>query len=82
MLDPTKRRKDLASFAGVTLPVRYLRERPRVHVRFVPERKDDFAWENDLIAFRAYGPALRYFPEDSGFDAWPKRVPWRCFHSQ
>ena len=26
--------------------------------RFVPERKDDFAWENDRVAFRAYGPAL------------------------
>ncbi len=26
--------------------------------RFVPERKDDFAWENDRTAYRAYGPAL------------------------
>ena len=26
---------------------------------YVPERKDDFAWENDKIAFRAYGKALR-----------------------
>ena len=25
--------------------------------RFVPERRDDFAWENDRIAFRVYGPA-------------------------
>jgi hypothetical protein len=46
------------------------------HARFVPERSDDFAWENDLIAFRAYGPALRSKPEDSGFDAWLKRVPY------
>jgi hypothetical protein len=42
--------------------------------RFVPERKDDFAWENDLIAFRAYGPALRESAENSGIDAWLKRV--------
>ena len=46
------------------------------HARFVPERADDFAWENDLIAFRAYGPALREKGEDSGFDAWLKRVPY------
>lgn len=26
--------------------------------RFVPERKDDFAWENDRTMYRAYGPAL------------------------
>jgi len=76
MLDPSKKRKGLASFEGVTLPERFLREKPRVHARFVPERKDDFAWENDLIAFRAYGPALRPGAEDSGFDAWVKRVPY------
>lgn len=46
------------------------------HARFVPERADDFAWENDKIAFRAYGPALRDSAEDSGFDAWLKRVPY------
>ncbi len=76
MLDPAKRRKGLADFTGVKLPARYLRETPRVRARFVPERLDDFAWENDLIAFRAYGPALRPGPEDSGVDAWLKRVPY------
>jgi hypothetical protein len=49
---------------------------PSTHARFVPERMDDFAWENDLIAFRAYGPALRENPENSGIDAWLKRVPY------
>lgn len=49
---------------------------PATFARFVPERSDDFAWENDLIAFRAYGPALRAGAEDSGFDAWLKRVPY------
>lgn len=48
----------------------------RTFARFVPERSDDFAWENDEIAFRAYGPALRDSGEDSGFDAWLKRVPY------
>jgi hypothetical protein len=49
---------------------------PRTGCRFVPERSDDFAWENDKIAFRAYGPALRENPEDSGFDCWLKRVEY------
>ncbi|EWH08407.1 hypothetical protein DS2_17437 [Catenovulum agarivorans DS-2] len=42
--------------------------------RYVPERKDDFAWENDLVAFRAYGPAARSGAENSGVDCWLKRV--------
>lgn len=48
--------------------------KPATFCRFVPERKDDFAWENDLIAFRAYGPALREGKESSGIDCWLKRV--------
>ena len=44
--------------------------------RFVPERKDDFAWENDKIAFRMYGPALQASGEISnGMDVWVKRTP-------
>ncbi len=46
----------------------------RTFARYVPERKGDFAWENDLIAFRAYGPALRTSKENSGIDCWLKRV--------
>ncbi|MBD5782179.1 glycoside hydrolase family 88 protein [Pelagicoccus sp. NFK12] len=42
--------------------------------RFVPERKDDFAFENDKVAFRVYGPALLQSGENSGLDAWLKRV--------
>lgn len=39
---------------------------------------DDFAWENDLVAFRAYGPALaaKGGGEDSGIDVWLKRVKY------
>jgi rhamnogalacturonyl hydrolase YesR len=48
--------------------------KPRAHARLVPERKDDLAWENDKVAFRVYGPALRSGPEDSGIDIWCKRV--------
>lgn len=48
----------------------------RTFCRFVPERSDDFAWENDKVAFRAYGPALREGAEDSGIDCWLKRVDY------
>lgn len=48
----------------------------RAFCRFVPERKDDFAWENDRIAFRMYGPALEGSGEatGSGVDVWAKKV--------
>jgi hypothetical protein len=43
--------------------------------RAVPERKDDFAWENDRIAFRMYGPALQSDNDaSSGVDVWVKSV--------
>ena len=47
---------------------------PTTGARFVPERRDDFAWENDLVAFRTYGPDLRSGAEDSGIDCWLKRT--------
>ncbi len=45
--------------------------------RFVPERYDDFAWENDRTAHRVYGPALMNAPREtggSGIDVWSKKV--------
>lgn len=47
---------------------------PRAYARLVPERKDDLAWENDLVAFRVYGPALAESQERSGVDVWCKSV--------
>ncbi|WP_052143710.1 DUF4861 family protein [Wocania ichthyoenteri] len=52
--------------------------------RFVPERIDDYAWENNKVAFRVYGPAAQKMIEDgnpsgtlsSGIDAWLKRVEY------
>ncbi len=44
--------------------------------RFVPEREDDFAWENDKVAFRVYGPASGGKGQVSGVDAWLKKVPY------
>jgi len=43
---------------------------------FLPERHDDFAWENDKIANRMYGPALEFETITSGVDAWGKSVPY------
>jgi len=44
--------------------------------RFVPERKEDFAWENDRIAFRMYGKELEKTPAEMGYgmDVWVKRT--------
>lgn len=41
-----------------------------------PERKDDYAWENDRGAYRAYGPVLQKTGERShGIDVWSKNTP-------
>jgi hypothetical protein len=57
----------------------------RVSARIVPERLDDFAWENDKVAHRTYGPALaapapagsdKEVLKTSGLDIWFKRVPY------
>ena len=52
--------------------------------RFVPERTDDYAWENNKVAFRTYGPRAQKMIEDnikggtlsSGIDGWLKRVEY------
>ncbi len=41
--------------------------------RHYPERVDDIAWENDLTAYRTYGPALQATGERAfGYDVWIK----------
>jgi hypothetical protein len=47
----------------------------KVFGRLVPERKDDFAWENNRVAYRMYGPALMAVDGPSnGIDTWCKRT--------
>ncbi len=47
----------------------------KTYGRFIPERKDDFAWENDRVIHRAYGPSLVAIDGPSnGFDAWFKKT--------
>ncbi|WP_332877904.1 DUF4861 family protein [Massilia sp. S19_KUP03_FR1] len=57
----------------------------KAFARYVPERLDDFAWENDKIAHRTYGTALaapatpgsgKEVLVASGMDIWFKRVPY------
>lgn len=48
---------------------------PKAYGRQVPERYDDYAWENDKVAYRLYGPALETSPEKlitPGIDVWVK----------
>lgn len=52
----------------------------KIFMRFVPERFDDFAWENDRMAHRIYGPGLELASAgkdqmtSSGIDLWTKKV--------
>ncbi len=54
----------------------------KTYGRFVPERFDDFIWENDKVAFRMYGPKLKQLAEEGnpeggisgGLDCWLKKV--------
>lgn len=52
----------------------------KTFARHVPERHDDFAWENDRIGHRIYGPELdspvagKSRLKTSGIDVWAKRV--------
>jgi hypothetical protein len=56
----------------------------KVYSRFAPERTDDYAWENDRVGFRTYGPIAQQMIEEgdpggtlsSGIDCWLKRVDY------
>ena len=70
----TKRFKVVAGAKQVYRLTQY-----RAHGRFVRERFDDFAWENDRIAHRMYGKGLETWAGEpltsSTVDIWSKRVP-------
>ncbi len=57
----------------------YRRDQFKAHGRFVRERFDDCAWENDRIAHRMYGKGLETWAGEpltsSTVDIWSKRVP-------
>jgi hypothetical protein len=61
---------------GFDLDLAAAQPEPLVFGRAIPERKDDFAWENKAVAYRIYGPALEATGEiSSGIDVWSKRIP-------
>ena len=51
---------------------------------FYSNRLDDYAWENDKVAFRTFGPKIQEMTENkipggsisSGFDLWLKKVSY------
>ncbi len=47
---------------------------PQAYGRYVPERKDDWAWENNKVGYRMYGPALENETITHGVDVWVKRT--------
>lgn len=57
----------------------FSKEQFKAFGRFVRERFDDFAWENDRIAHRTYGKALETWEGEplssSTIDIWSKRTP-------
>ena len=50
--------------------------RPEAFCRFIHERKEDFAWENDRIAFRIYSSKFLKDKSMSGVDMWGKCVDY------
>ena len=48
---------------------------PACHVRFIKERKEDIAWENDKAAFRIYSREVKD-KVSSGVDFWTKHVDY------
>jgi pectinesterase len=56
----------------------FTREQFKAYGRFVRERRDDVAWENDRVAHRMYGKALETWAQEpltsSSVDVWFKRT--------
>jgi len=73
--EPRATRTFVLTLGGRTTP---RKEDFRVYGRFVRERFDDFAWENDRVAHRVYGLALETWEKEpltsSGIDVWVKRT--------
>jgi unsaturated rhamnogalacturonyl hydrolase len=74
-LGPNESRRLVLRVGRMRIP---RREDFRAYGRFVRERRDDFAWENDLVAHRMYGAALETWAQEpltsSAVDVWCKRT--------
>lgn len=85
LFQPEVKAKSSITYNIVHIPNAELPERKEIcYSRFVPERTDDYAWENDKVAFRVYGPTAQKMKEEnveggtlsSGIDCWLKRVKY------
>jgi len=80
VLANSEKRFEIVKITDEVLP----EEKLICYSRFVPERTDDYAWENDKVAFRTFGPNAQYRAENnleegtlsSGVDAWLKKVDY------
>lgn len=76
--------KGTAKYVIVTNTAKEPQSKITTYSRFVPERIDDYAWENNKVAFRAYGPTAQQLVEQhkeggtlsSGIDLWLKKVDY------
>jgi hypothetical protein len=73
---PAQPSSEVAAVEQVSLPEPEAEAAVMAYGRLVPEREDDFTWENDKVAFRVYGPASGGKGQVSGVDAWLKKVPY------
>ena len=68
--------KRIVSSLAILLALASCRQAPeaeqKVMARHVPERADDFIFENNLICGRIYGQALEGNPTSPGIDIWVK----------
>lgn len=79
----------VANYSIVSDTAKVPESKVRTYSRFVPERIDDYAWENNKVAFRAYGPTAQQLVEQhkeggtlsSGIDLWLKKVDYSIIDS-
>lgn len=85
LFQPKVAAKSNVTYTIIHIPNAELPERKETcYSRFVPERTDDYAWENDKVTFRVFGPIAQKMFEDgveggtlsSGIDCWLKRVDY------
>ena len=84
LFQPTIKAKETKTYSITVSNVVKKQDTAYCYSRFVPERTDDYTWENNRVAFRTFGPVAQKMKEDgvkggtlsSGIDGWLKRVEY------
>ncbi|WP_299046232.1 DUF4861 family protein [uncultured Polaribacter sp.] len=84
LFQPTLKANQTKEYSVVVSKVSKQTDTAYCYSRFVPERTDDYTWENNKVGFRTFGPVAQKMVEDgvkggtlsSGIDAWLKRVEY------